>query len=80
MRRDAPIAIPDDAALDAESAARVVREAGMLGVWRARLAESDAHMECFEAWSPARCWCADSSTTRRAGSRLRSIARRRSSA
>jgi DNA polymerase-1 len=32
MRRDAPIALPDDAVLDAESAARWCREAGMLGL------------------------------------------------
>ena len=32
MRRDAPIAVPGDAALDAESAARWCREAGMLGL------------------------------------------------
>ena len=32
MRRDAPIAIPDDAVLDAESAAQWCREAGMLGL------------------------------------------------
>jgi DNA polymerase-1 len=32
MRRDAPIAIPDDAVLDADSAAQWSREAGMLGL------------------------------------------------
>jgi DNA polymerase I len=32
MRRDAPIAIPDDAALDPEAAAAWCREAGMLGL------------------------------------------------
>lgn len=32
MRRDAPIAIPDDAVLDADSAAQWCREAGMLGL------------------------------------------------
>ncbi len=37
MRRDAPIAIPDDAALDAESAAEWCRDAGMTGL-AARLA------------------------------------------
>ncbi len=37
MRRDAPIAIPDDAALDAESAAEWCRDAGMAGL-AARLA------------------------------------------
>ncbi len=37
MRRDAPIAIPEDAALDAESAAEWCRDAGMAGL-AARLA------------------------------------------
>ena len=32
MRRDAPIAVPDDAGLDADSAARWCTEAGMLGL------------------------------------------------